>query len=63
MSDELLLIEIEHLRQMLVIASIDVSKFINCKPSDYLHDFRKVVETYGADWDKGPTLFDEVKNG
>ena len=38
MSDELLLIEIERLRQMLVIASIDVSKFINCKPSDYLHD-------------------------
>ena len=38
MSDELLLIEIEHLRQMLVIASIDVSNFINCKPSDYLHD-------------------------
>ena len=38
MSDELLLLEIEHLRQMLVIASIDVSKFINCLPSDYLHD-------------------------
>ena len=38
MSDELLLTEIERLRQMLVIASIDVSKFINCKPSDYLHD-------------------------
>lgn len=38
MSDELLLIEMEHLRQMLVIASIDVSNFINCKPSDYLHD-------------------------
>ena len=38
MSDELLLIEIERLRQMLVIASIDISKFINCKPSDYLHD-------------------------
>ena len=38
MSDELLLIEIERLRQMLVIASIDVSKFIACKSSDYLHD-------------------------
>jgi hypothetical protein len=38
MSDELLLIEIELLRQMLVIASIDISKLINCKPCDYLHD-------------------------
>ena len=38
MSDELLLIEIERLRQMLEIASADISKFINCKPSDYLHD-------------------------
>ena len=38
MSDELLLIEIERLRQMLEIASVDISKFINCKPSDYLHD-------------------------
>ena len=38
MSDELLLIEIERLRQMLVIASVDIGKFINCKPSDYLHD-------------------------
>lgn len=38
MDDELLLLEIEHLRQMLVIASIDMSKFIDCKPSDYLHD-------------------------
>lgn len=38
MSDELLLLEIERLRQMLVIASIDISKLINCKPWDYLHD-------------------------
>ena len=38
MSDELLLIEIERLHQMLVIASVDISKFIKCKPSDYLHD-------------------------
>ncbi len=36
--DELLLEEIEHLGQMLVIASIDISKLIHCKPSDYLHD-------------------------
>lgn len=38
MSDELLLIEIERLRQMLEIASVDISRLINCKPSDYLHD-------------------------
>ncbi len=38
MSDELLLLELERYRQMLIIASIDISKFINCKPSDYLHD-------------------------
>ena len=38
LSDELLLLEIERLRQMLKIASVDISKFINCKPSDYLHD-------------------------
>lgn len=37
-NDELLLLEIERLRQMLEIASIDISKFINCKPCDYLHD-------------------------
>ena len=38
MDDELLLLELEHLRQMLVIASIDISKLIKCKPGDYLHD-------------------------
>lgn len=38
MNDELLLLELEHLRQMLEIASLDMSKLINCKPSDYLHD-------------------------
>ena len=38
MSDELLLLELERYRQMLTIASKDISKFINCKPSDYLHD-------------------------
>ena len=38
MDDELLLLELEHLRQMLVIASLDISKLDNCKPSDYLHD-------------------------
>ncbi len=36
--DDLLLLEIERLRQMLIIASKDVSKAYNCKPSDYLHD-------------------------
>ena len=30
---------------------------------DYdLKDFRCIVNTYGADWDERPTLFDEVKN-
>ena len=38
MKDELLLLEIERYRQMLEIASVDISKFIKCKPSDYLHD-------------------------
>ena len=37
-NDELLLLEIERLRQMLEMASIDISKFINCSPNDYLHD-------------------------
>lgn len=38
MNDELLLLEIERQRQMLEIASKDISRFINCKPTDYLHD-------------------------
>ena len=38
MDDELLLLELEHPHQMLEIASIDISKLIKCKPSDYLHD-------------------------
>lgn len=38
MDDELLLLELERLHQMLEIASIDISKLIKCKPSDYLHD-------------------------
>ena len=50
MNDELLLLEIEHLRQMLIIASIDISKFINCKSGDYLHDLS--TRDY----------FDEIKN-
>lgn len=37
-NDELLLLEIERLRQMLEMASVDISKFINCSPNDYLHD-------------------------
>ena len=37
MDDELLLLELEHLRQMLEIASLDMSKLIKCKPGDYLH--------------------------
>lgn len=37
-NDDLLLLELERLRQMLVIASIDISKLINCRPGDYLHD-------------------------
>jgi hypothetical protein len=37
-NDDLLLLELERLRQMLIIASIDISKFINCRPGDYLHD-------------------------
>ena len=36
--DELLLLEIEHLRQMLVIASLDVAKSYKCNANDYLHD-------------------------
>ena len=38
MDDELLRLELERLRQMLEIASLDMSKLIKCKPSDYLHD-------------------------
>lgn len=38
MNDELLLLEIERQRQMLEIASKDISRLIKCKPSDYLHD-------------------------
>ena len=36
--DEILLEELEHLRQMLAISAIDVSKAYKCNPSDYLHD-------------------------
>lgn len=38
MGDELLLLELERLRQMLEIASLDISKLIKCEPNDYLHD-------------------------
>jgi hypothetical protein len=38
MNDETLLLEIERQRQMLEIASLDISRLIKCKPSDYLHD-------------------------
>lgn len=38
MDDELLLLELEHLRQMLEIASLDMSMLIRCRPGDYLHD-------------------------
>lgn len=51
MDDELLLLELEHLRQMLEIASIDISKFIGCKPGDYLHDLG--TRDY----------YEEIKNG
>lgn len=51
MNDELLLLEIERLRQMLVTASIDISKFIKCKPGDYLHDLG--TRDY----------YEEIKNG
>ena len=36
--DELLLIELERLRQMLCIASKDIAKLTGCKAGDYLHD-------------------------
>lgn len=51
MNDELLLLELERLRQMLEIASIDISKFIDCKPGDYLHDLS--TRDY----------YEEIKNG
>lgn len=37
-ADELLLIELERLRQMLCIASKDVANLTGCKPEDYQHD-------------------------
>ena len=37
MDDELLLLELENLREMLEIASLDMSRLIKCKPGDYLH--------------------------
>ena len=36
--DEILLEELERLRQMLAISAVDVSKVYKCNPSDYLHD-------------------------
>lgn len=36
--DDVVLLELERLRQQLVIASIDVSKAYGCNPNDYLHD-------------------------
>lgn len=36
--DELILLELERLRQMLVIASKDVAKAYKCRAEDYLHD-------------------------
>ena len=38
MTDDLLMLEIERLRQMLIIASKDISKAYKCKAKDYLHD-------------------------
>ncbi len=38
MDDELLLLEQERLRQMLLIAAQDIAKAYNCKAKDYLHD-------------------------
>lgn len=36
--DELVLLEMERLRQMLKMASVDISKLMKCKPDEYLHD-------------------------
>lgn len=38
MDDELLLLEQERLRQMLLIAAQDIAKAYNCKAEYYLHD-------------------------
>jgi hypothetical protein len=56
--------DIALIRELLKILIDETSGERKVLIGDYdLHDFRKVVEVYGADWDKGPTLFDEVKNG
>ena len=66
MSDELLLIEIERLRQMLEIASVDISKFIGCKPSDYLHDlgtrdfFEEIKENDRKEGNRKMRTFDDL---
>lgn len=55
--------DIALLRELLKVCIDDSRGERKVVLGDYdLHDFRKVVETYGADWDKGPSLFDEVKN-
>lgn len=55
--------DIALLRELLKITIDEDSGERKVVIGDYdLHDFRKVVETYGADWDKGPSLFDEVEN-
>lgn len=48
------------IRELLKILIDETSGERKVLIGDYdLHDFRKVVETYGAEWDKGPTLFDD----
>lgn len=55
--------DIALIRELLKIFIDETSGERKVLIGDYdLHDFRKVVQTYGADWDKGPTLFDEVEN-
>jgi hypothetical protein len=55
--------DIALIRELLKIFIDETSGERKVLIGDYdLHDFRKVVEVYGADWDKGPTLFDELKN-
>lgn len=54
--------DIALLRELLKICIDETGDERKITILDYdLHDFRKVVETYGADWDKELTLFDEVE--
>jgi hypothetical protein len=59
MNDDLLLIELERLRQMLRIAAVDVARFSGCDAGDYLHIDKPVYAIHLTDVSKGGVIMFE----